>query len=415
MIAYTDYRQDNRVRREAETLAALEDYSVVVLCLKESFRPHDYELEGVRVKELNLSKYQGKNNQLYIKAYIKFMILAFLACSKLLLKGSIDVVHIHNMPNFIVFSAILPWMFGKKIILDIHDTVVETYKAKFGAADHKWILRILKFEETLSAKLANKVICVNDVQKEVLVQRSIPDEKIVTLLNVPDPRIFKLEKNEIKENNTNGNFNLIYHGTIAKRLGVDFAIRAIAHLKGKIPNIKFHIVGNGDDLEELMKLSQDLNLEEQICFKKAVPLEDIIGYLKQMDVGFVPYRRNMATDLSLPVKMLECISVGIPVVVPRLRGIQCYFSDDMVTYFEPEDMNSLARGMMELYNEKHEYRKKVERAKSFLNDYGWGKHKSILINLYQSLTGTCPASPVLKDGVKGHNKKETTLPGSPAL
>jgi len=31
------------------------------------------------------------------------------------------------------------------------------------------------------------------------------------------------------------------------------------------------------------------------------------------------------------------------------------------------------------------------------------------------LAGTCPASPVLQDGVKGHNMNETTLPGSPAL
>lgn len=31
------------------------------------------------------------------------------------------------------------------------------------------------------------------------------------------------------------------------------------------------------------------------------------------------------------------------------------------------------------------------------------------------LTGMCPASPVLLDWVKGHNMKESTLPGSPAL
>lgn len=387
MIAYTEYRQDNRVRREAETLAAIEGYRIVVLCLKESSQPRDYEMEGVRVKELILSKYQGKNNRLYMQAYIKFMVLACLECSKLLFKGLVDIVHIHNMPNFIIFSAILPWMLGKKIILDIHDTMVETYRAKFGEADHKWILRILKIEEAVSAKMADRVICVNDIQKEVLVKRNIPDEKIVTLLNVPDPRIFKGETNEFRKDHPNGYFNLIYHGTIAKRLGVDFAIRSIALLKEKIPNIRFHIIGNGDDLNELMKLSHDLNLEEQVCFHKSVPLEDIAGYLKQMDIGFIPYRRNIATDLSLPVKMLECISLGVPVIVPRLQGIEHYFSEDMVTYFEPEDMDSLTRGMMELYNGGHEYARKVGRARTFLNEYGWDNHKSVLIGLYQSLMG----------------------------
>ena len=55
-----------------------------------------------------------------------------------------------------------------------------------------------------------------------------------------------------------------------------------------------------------------------------------------MDVGVVGNRRSAAGDLMLPVKLLEYVSLGIPAVVPRLRTIEHYFTDDMVAYYEPE-------------------------------------------------------------------------------
>ena len=107
--------------------------------------------------------------------------------------------------------------------------------------------------------------------------------------------------------------------------------------------------------------------------------------LRTMDIGIIPYRRNIATDISLPVKMLECIRVGVPVIVPRLRGIQHYFSDEMVTYFEPENMDSLVHSVVEVFENKCQRKQKAERASGFLKEYGWEKHKSVLFELYQSL------------------------------
>ena len=53
----------------------------------------------------------------------------------------------------------------------------------------------------------------------------------------------------------------------------------------------------------------------------------------------------------LPVKLLEYVSLGIPAVVPRLKTIEHYFSDDMVAYYEPEDVESLADAIYRLYRE----------------------------------------------------------------
>ena len=119
MIVYTNYRSDARVRRAAETLAALPEYRVTVLTLRQSDTARTYELDGVIVQELNLAKYRGESRAKYILEYVKFLLLAMSACTNHFLKRSLDIVHVHNMPNALVFSATVPRIFGKPVIVPL--------------------------------------------------------------------------------------------------------------------------------------------------------------------------------------------------------------------------------------------------------------------------------------------------------
>lgn len=385
MVAYTNYITDARVRREAETLASLPGYSVTVLALTEGDSPRTYLHEGAEVRELGIRKYRGKSNVRYFLSYLGFMFRAFSAINRLLLKDPPDVIHVHNMPNFIVFSAIIPFLFGKKIILDIHDTMVETYAVKFDGNSNGFLHGALRFEEKVSCALAHKIICVNHVQRSALVKRGISREKIEVSINVPDPRIFNRRKEAAGRAADKGAFKLVYHGTVAKRLSVDMAIRAVAALKGKIPGMEFYVLGDGDDKEEFIALCEELKIQEFTHFRKRVPFEDMIRVLVEMDLEIVPNRRNVASELMLPVKLLDCIALGIPVVAPRLKTIEYYFTDDMVFYFEPDDEESLACAILNAYRDETVRMRKAENARVFLHRYGWETHKYGLIDTYRSL------------------------------
>src|SRR5262245_8201368 len=218
MIAYTQYTYDHRIRREAETLAAQGHYHVSLLVPKEHDVPQIYAEHGVHVRELNMPQYQGKSKRRYIASYLEFLLRAFFVCNKLLLLRQVDIFHVHNMPNFLVFSAILARVCGKKLILDIHDSVPETYAAKFNENPNKMLFWLLCCEEVICCRLAHKIICVNHLQRDALVSRGIHPAKITISLNVPDCRWYKmngrikLDKGETKQ------FKLVYHGTLAKRL-----------------------------------------------------------------------------------------------------------------------------------------------------------------------------------------------------
>jgi len=77
--------------------------------------------------------------------------------------------------------------------------------------------------------------------------------------------------------------------------------------------------------------------------------------------------------------------MGIPAVVPRLRTIEHYFSSDMVTYFEPEDLESLIEGIERLLSDPQVARRQAERAAAFFLEHGWDRQGAALVDFYRQL------------------------------
>jgi glycosyltransferase involved in cell wall biosynthesis len=383
MIAYSNYLGDARIRREAETLASTGEYEVTVLALNNGKQGRSYTNGGVVVRELKTAKYQGKSLFRYMLSYLKFMAEASRLCNKLYSEGRVWAFHVHNIPNFLVFATLFPRILGGKLILDIHDSVPETYSAKFG--DRGLFFRLLCLEEALSCKLANRIICVNQPQKDVLVGRGIDSGKIAISMNVPDPRFFKLQANKDTESRKNQGFKLVYHGTLARRLGLDLAIEAVARLAPEIPGLEFYVMGSGDDKEEFQELAKALKVSQIVHFPGMIPLEKLKDTIQGMDLGIIANRKNLATELMLPVKMMEYIALGIPVVAPRLKAIEYYFDKEMVGYFEPESIDSLAGRILALYKNDSQRKRQTEKARAFLEQYGWENHQFDLLNLYKHL------------------------------
>jgi glycosyltransferase involved in cell wall biosynthesis len=385
VIAYTKYSIDTRIRREAETIAETQEYDVTIFTPKEGKNARRYQLENVEVVELKAGRYRGKSNLLLLWSYFLYLCSAFFACSRLFFKQGIDVVHVHNMPNVLVFAATVPRLFGRKVILDIHDTMPETYRAKCEDSS-EFVFRLLCLEESLCTAFAHKIICVNGPQSEALINRGVPDHKIDIVMNVPQEKVLNSTYDGHDAPIDPGAFNLVYHGTIARRLGVDLAIRAMAKIVPRIPNAALYIYGIDNDSDECASLVEDLGIAKHVHFKEPMPLYQLVPILRRMDIGVVSNRKNIAAELMLPVKLLEYITLNIPVVAPRLKTIRYYFADDMVHYFDPEDVDSLAETIYDAY--VHESRRKAyaEKARNHIRQHEWHRYEHILTNLYKSLS-----------------------------
>lgn len=386
MIVYARYRFDTRVRREAEALVS-HGFKVTVLSLKEESKKKRFCFEGVNVIELDHSKYRGSNLLLYLLSYSLFMLRAMIWCTVLFFKRQTDVVHVHNMPNYIVFAALIPRLFGKKVVLDLHDTLPETYAGKFDSAKSLFY-RSLCLEESICCAFAHKLICVNQMQKDAVVARGVRDDKIEIVMNVPDQKIFRPNRKKWDTDSGETTFDIVYHGTVVKRLGIDLAIESVARLRKVIPEITFNVIGTGDDLDRCLEFRDKMDAQDFVYFsEKIFPVDEIPAIISGMDVGIVPNRRSVAADLMLPVKMMEYIAMEIPVIVPRMKAIEHYFTDDMVYFYEPENVESMMDAMKELHDQKAKRREMTVNAAEFIKKYGWGNHQKVLVDMYETMTG----------------------------
>jgi glycosyltransferase involved in cell wall biosynthesis len=382
MIVYTRYATDARVRREAETLAS-NGFRVLCLTNREGAEPRRYVLEGVEVRELSVPKYRGKSHSAYVGSYARFLGAASAECLRVQRAGRLDVVHVHNLPDFLVAAALIPRLRGAKVVLDVHDSIPETFASKFSHDNIRW--PILCLEEKLSALVAHRVICVNHPQRDTLVARGLPASKTFVSMNVPDPRIFTPRDRE-REVREEGPLNLVYHGTMVARLGVDLVIQAVHALRERIPGLQLHLWGGGDDLDTFRALAQRLNVIDCVHFRpEGYPLTDLPARLEAMDIGVVGNRRTVAGELMLPVKLLEYVALGIPAVAPRLRTISHYFADDMVSYYEPDDVGSMADAIYRLHAQPQLRRDQPSRAADFLREYGWDRQGPELVAFYEGL------------------------------
>ena len=386
MIAYTNYPFDGRVRLEAESLVTW-GYEVWFLVPKEEATPRTYTLAGVTVKEVNVGKYGDKNKLRYVFSYIAFLALALVECTRLFFRSRVRVIHVHNMPNALVFAAVIPRLFHCKVVLDLHDTVPETYQAKFGKIS-PLLLRLFCLEERFCCAFANRIICVNHVQREAVIERGVPANKIATVITMPK---FTRWHEAPKQERT---FRMVNHGTMSKRLGNDLIIEAAAKLVHEIPGFQLHIIGGGDNLSQLLSLSRSLNLGDHVYFHEGVPWDKLAEELSTMDVGVVANRVNVATALMLPSKLIDYVVLGIPAIVPRLKAIEYYFSPDMVSYFDPEDVDSMVAATVSLYKDKVRRDRQAVAARRFLVENRWDDRRHGLKALYETLFEEAKSDPL---------------------
>lgn len=385
MAAYTNYRRDPRVRREAEALVEA-GYRVVFLARRQPVGPRRETIAGVEV--INTVALGRKPDSLpeYLLDYGLFFIalLAHLSVRPL----RYDLIHINNMPDFLAFAAVLPRLVGRPVIHDIHDLMPELYAEKFAAGEGHLLIRVLRFQERWAGRFASAVLTVEERLKDILAGRGIPRDKIHVLMNLPDDRFFSPRPPQPPKP-ADAPFVVVYHGTLAHRLGLDIAIEAIARARLAIPRIELRIVGAGEERHRLIRLRDALGLHDSVTFSEGyVPVETIPGLIADADVGLIPLRISSGTDIMLPTKLLEYVSVGIPCIAPRTGTIRRYFDGRMIAFFEAGNVVSLAETIVALHRDPGRRASIAREAtERFGRAHTWRVHKAVYTTLVATLLG----------------------------
>lgn len=390
MLAYAHYRNDARIKSYVRTLES-RGHRIDIVALRADGETEIEAHPGGTIFRV-MDKYQGRSSLLYVWSYLKFFAKAFLLLARRSLHRRYDVVHVHNMPNALVFAALVPRMLGARVLLDIHDLMPVNYVAKFNAGENSLPVRILIFEQRVSALFAEHVFCADHNQKEYLAEHcGIPEQKIAVLMNLPNPELIQ----RVTREKNSDVFRIVYHGTIAHRLGIDLIVKAVAKASQRIP-AELWVYGSGDYLPEVLALASELHLEGKIHFSRTFfPVEQIPEMVCGMDLGIVGNRRNLACDrYMLPVKLLEYVYLGIPVVAPRLEVIGRYFDETMIRFYEAENVEQLVEAVVELFHDRDKRERLAAAASSFYHRHNIEAQASSYLGLLTASRVSVQAPPI---------------------
>jgi glycosyltransferase involved in cell wall biosynthesis len=380
MLVYSFYESDNRVMRYAEALVKRGDSVDVIALRKEGTLPYE-EIRGVKVYRIQKRMIDEKGKISYLLKLIAFLFNSLIFMTNIHLKTPYNLIHVHSVPDFEVFATIFPKLQGAKIILDIHDIVPEFYASKFHENEKSILFKALVMLERLSSKYSDHIIISNHLWEKTILSRSVERDKCTVIMNYPDELFFR---RRLRERN-DSKFVMIYPGTLGWHQGLDIAVQAFASIKDQAPEAEFHIYGRGPEKKNLERLIAELGLENRVFIKETVPIEQIARIMANADLGIIPKRNDPFGGEAFSTKILEFMSLGIPVIVSETKIDRFYFNDSVLKFFKPDDTNDLAQCMLSMRSDKVLRDCLRENAMRFVENYRWEKRKPEYLALVDSL------------------------------
>ncbi len=385
MVTYSNYESDNRVRRYAEALVKRGDQVEVIALACGDVSLGSEEISGVTVYRIQQRDRNERGKWTYAWQILRFILASYVFLRRRHKSVRYDLIHIHNMPDLLVFAAWYPKWTGAKLILDIHDLVPELFVSKFKSHGNGGYISVLKAAERVSAQFVDHVIISNHLWYDKLVVRSVPKEKCSVFINHVDPSIFHRRP----RTRTDEKLIVIFPGSLQWHQGLDIAIKAFARLKTEIANAEFHIYNTGGPgcvQEGLAGLVDRLGLCGSVKFCGSLPLHQIADVIANADLGVVSKRADSFGNEAYSTKIMEFMSQGVPVVVARTKIDSCYFDDATVRFFAPGDDRAMAKAMLEVVKNRTLRDSLVATAYNYVEENSWDTRRDDYLKLVDILT-----------------------------
>ena len=387
-VVHGTFPEDPRVRRETAVAAGVTD-RVLVIALRQLNCPHVGRHGRIRILRLAGGKSRG-SALAYLREYASFTIRVFMVFSRVGRLRHARVVHVHTLPDFLVFGTLPAIRRGARSILDMHEIFPEFVRSRFPGAFGSVAAATARLLERASRARATITITVNEPIRRLLQRRSARrDERIEIVHNLADPN--EMGVPAPRRHSLDGPTRLVYHGTLTDLYGLDIAIDAISLARRSDVGVTLDIFGDGPSrggLEAQVKL---LGIAESVRFHGSVPHTTLRDALPTFDGGLIPTRLDAMTRFSLSTKLLELFHLGIPVIAARIPAYQAYFSEECAWYFTPNDAASAAGTIIAFVAAADVTRQsRADAARRVTASLQWSSDAARLAALYDELLAAVP-------------------------
>jgi len=357
---------DERIfHKEAKSLVEA-GYEVVIVA------PHEKSevIEGIRIQAV--APLSSRKDRIW----------RLKALYQLAVQENADIYHFHD-PDLIPVALWLGRKQCKPVIYDVHEYYGDSLLTRYWLPKplRKLVARTVDFIEKRAARSFAGIITVNGHMAELFRQVN-PEGEI--LHNYPLKQQFEFPRPENVKPPV-----ILYLGGINRERGLEIILRAIPLVRRKHPEVVCELVGPVET-DDLGPEFADLNpwLEQgNIHLRGKVPYEQVPNILAMSSIALVPLLNTLNYRKAIPVKLLEYMAAGIPVLGSRFGYIEEIITKNQCgLLIEPGDPESLAQGICALLeNPKDSLQLGQNGWDAFNREYTWEQEQSKLLRLYERI------------------------------
>ncbi len=164
-------------------------------------------------------------------------------------------------------------------------------------------------------------------------------------------------------------YSLIYLGRLKKYKRVDHIIHAVSRLKAKLPDIRFHITGKGDDEARLQLLVQELGLEQEVIFHGFINDDQKATLLQSCSLFVIASEKE-----GWGISVLEANAAGLPALAYSVEGLRDSIQHGKTGILVAnDDLDAFSASLEDLLRDKKKLAGLAKNAVQYAAGFSWEK------------------------------------------
>ena len=310
----------------------------------------------------------------------------FLACQKVIKKivqeNKIDIIWLYGLASNGMQSVKVAKEFNLPIIqrqLDVSHELVRVPLLK----------QLTRKCEKFVTSNVSKVLCGARPLIDYTIEMGAKEENVEYFPLGFDPQTFKpMAKDQHLAHKLGISDNdkvILFVGTIYEFSGLENIIQNFETIKSKVKEIKFLIVGGGLDFEKIKSLVNKKKLQSDVILTNFKPQHEIPKFISLADVCINSFEINKITDRIIPIKILEYLACGKPVLSTPLKGtIDLLPKEDFGIIYSPYD--SFVENLSELLTNTEKLEELGNKGLDYvIKNHDWNILAGSLLKKFESM------------------------------
>jgi glycosyltransferase involved in cell wall biosynthesis len=297
MIVTNPFRPDERVRREAETLADL-GFDITVLA---------WDREGVypiteRFSKFSVRRIRLRSSYSSILSALVTVPIFWAAAFAEILTRNVDVIHCHDIDTLPIGIVAKIFRSRIKTVFDAH----EQYSSMIADFAPSPIRAVIAAIERVLPRKADAVLTVN----EVLAGR-IENRHVFVVRNTPDARRGPISDGSVSTTEWPSGFRILLYGYLTRDRGIETILR----IASERPNLSIMIAGSGPCTETVRRAATRLR---NLKFLGYISQERIRRLLTECELVYALEDPRIENNrIASPSRLYQAMMFGKPVLVPK--------------------------------------------------------------------------------------------------